>query len=113
MSSLVKVINERRIEIDGFLYVRSREGEHSKTYWDCKRVRDGECKARAITKVIDGVVSVLKGPEISKHIHAPSREEAEAERIKFAIKGRAGERTAPAVLLQGNVVVSDVCTRTI
>lgn len=100
MPPRVKIISERRIEINGFLYVRSREVAGT-SYWDCKKVRDKICKARAVTKVIDGAVSVIKGPEVSKHTHPPSREEAEAERIKTAIKSRAGERITPAVILQG------------
>lgn len=99
----IKVISERRIAIDGFLYSRSRQAG-GKTYWDCKKLRDRECKARAVTRLIDGVVTVEKGPDQSRHSHPPSREEVEAERIKHVILGRANEPHAPpSAILQGTL----------
>ena len=96
----VDVISTRRIAIDGYLYVYSREVSGT-TYWDCKKVRDKVCKARACTKIIDGTVTVMKGPETSRHAHPPNHDEVAAEKIKFRVKARATERATPAVILQG------------
>ena len=79
----------------------SREGNGCK-YWDCKKVRGKECKARAITKTLDGLVTVTKGPNESKHTHPPYQEEWEAEMIKKSIKNQAAEaHVPPTAILRG------------
>lgn len=79
-----KIISETRLVINGFLYFRSKEDEASnKIYWDCRRVRDNECKARAITSFSKpgSDFTILKGPRESLHEHLANPEEAEAEEI--------------------------------
>lgn len=50
------------------------------TYWDCLRVRDKECRARAVTSTNHlGELIVIKGPAQSAHRHAPNPDEVEAE----------------------------------
>ena len=50
-------------------------------YWDCRRVRTKECKARAITAVPNSnqQVIVLEGPSQSRHEHALNQEELAAD----------------------------------
>lgn len=70
----------RKLHLDGHLYVKSREG-NSKTYWDCRRIRRRECKARAITTTDEtGKIVVLKGPTQSIHTHPPDRAECAADK---------------------------------
>ena len=108
MPNEVKIISNTRIAIDGFLYVRSREGQDC-TYWDCKRVRDRVCKARAITKFSDGSVIVMKGPDKSIHTHPPSWEEVNADKVKHRIKQRAQEaHFPPVVILQGISLIYNI-----
>ena len=99
---MAKVIG-KKLQIDGYMYVRSREAK-SKIYWDCRRVRSGECKARAITTAPrdDGSVTVLKGPKESEHTHPPNREEAEAEKFVEELKEEAADHPElpPAQLLR-------------
>lgn len=97
-----RLISRTRLEIDGFLYVRSCKRKNS-TYWNCKKVRAGECKARAVTTVNPlQEIQVRKGPRESLHRHAPNRDAAEAERIVADIKTRAEAPGAkPATILRG------------
>lgn len=62
----VEMISERRLAIDGFLHIKSRD-RNGKTYWNCKKVRDKECKDRTISKVMGGNIEILKGPNVSAH----------------------------------------------
>lgn len=98
-----RILSRTRLDIDGYLYVRSYERKES-TYWDCKKLRDGECKARAVTtkNPLGGVV-VSKGWRESPHRHAPSRDVAEAEKIKADIKKRSeeDEQAKPSVIIRG------------
>ena len=72
-------VYDKKLTIDGFLYLRSKS-KKDKTYWDCKRLRLKECKARAITgEFASGDIMVLKGPRESPHSHPPNREECEVE----------------------------------
>lgn len=69
---------ERRLDIEGFLYVKSCNRNES-TYWDCSRLRNKECKARAVTTVNHAnQIIVLKGPNESRHSHPPNRDQVEA-----------------------------------
>ena len=64
-----------------------------RVYWDCLKLRNKECTARAITVTSsDGLLTVVQGPDISRHQHAPNREEAEAERRRLLLK-RAAQST--------------------
>lgn len=99
----VRLISERRLDIGGFLYCRSfvRDGS---TYWDCMKLRSKECSARAVTELNPaGDVIVKKGPRQSPHEHGPSRDAAEAERIKADIKRIADEDQdeMPAAIIRG------------
>lgn len=52
---------DKKLLLEGFIYLKSKS-QKNKTYWDCKRLRAGECKARAITTDPDneGRVRVIK-----------------------------------------------------
>ena len=70
------------LHVDGYVYVRSRETA-GKIYWDCNRVRRRECRARAISTLPgnNGAVTLYKGPNESKHAHAPNVEAVAAEEL--------------------------------
>lgn len=67
----------------GFIYTRSKFGENGVEYWDCQKLRNKQCRARAVSTEVNGNVVMTKEGE---HDHAPNRELAEAERIKFEVK---------------------------
>lgn len=82
----------------GYIYHRSRRGNNSMQYWDCTKLRQKECRARAITSGEDENVVMVKE---SDHDHAPDREVAEAERIKYLLKDKAlseGARPPTAII---------------
>ena len=90
---MAKIENNKLI-IDGFVYVKSRTSkDHDKIYWDCRKVRSKECRARAITDVPapGSAVVVLKGPVQSPHEHAPNRDECTAEVVMGRVKRKAAE----------------------
>lgn len=68
-------------------------------YWDCIKLRQQECRARAITSGEGEYVVMVKDPD---HDHAPDREVAEAERIKYVIKQDAltNEERPPTAILR-------------
>ena len=68
-------IVSRRLFINGFIYIYSREKNGIK-YWDCKKLRNGECNARAITKWNGRELVVIKGLDPNDHAHPADREEA-------------------------------------
>lgn len=39
---------EKQLIFDGFIYLKSKSAK-GKVYWDCKRLRTKECRARAVT----------------------------------------------------------------
>ena len=92
-----------KLHVDGYIYVRSRVAK-SKTYWDCRQVRSGTCKARAITteSAAAGKVTILKGPKESSHVHPPDREEASADAFTQKLKEDAAAHPdrAPSHLLR-------------
>lgn len=88
MNSGPEIVGGKRLFLEGFVYVRSKADGH-RTYWDCNKVRNKECKARAITVFVGENVVVEKGPDVSQHAHPPNREEAEAEKIKLNLKRKA------------------------
>ena len=60
-------IKNRKLLIDGYIYIESRRGS-DKIYWDCPRMRSRECKAQTITNLPAlGKDVVLKGPQESHH----------------------------------------------
>lgn len=73
-------------------------------YWDCRKVRAGECKAKAITSEpnSEGEVVIYKDPGLSGHDHPPNREEAAADVVRQAIKRKAASNPEqpPAQLLR-------------
>lgn len=88
-STRVTLVNGQ-LHLDGFIYIRSRSGK-SRVYWDCRKVRSGECKGRAVTTepTEDEEVIVLRGPKDSPHTHPPNREEAAADVVMEKIKRKA------------------------
>ena len=88
MANESEIVNAVLMFLMGFIYVRSRV-EGNRTYWDCKKVRNNECKARAITNLMGGKVSIVKGPDVSKHAHPSNREECDEEKIRMNLKRKA------------------------
>lgn len=86
-----KIIGKKLL-VDGYVYLRSSVTEE-KIYWDCNRVRNGHCTARAITNnpTLPTDVIVLKGPSESKHTHAPNQEEVKAQEITYTPKTKAAD----------------------
>lgn len=67
---------------EGFVYTRSKQ-QNGKTYWDCQKLREKLCTSRIVT------VGEGENTEITKskpHDHAPDREVAEAEVLKYNLK---------------------------
>lgn len=96
-------IGEKRLGIDGFLYLYSFKRKES-TYWDCTKVRTKECKARAVTsRNHRNEITVLKGPNESRHSHPPNRDQVTAEEIKIRIKEQAKEhpQAMPSAIVRG------------
>lgn len=89
MNSEPEIINETRLFVDGYVYLRSSIPVSTTTYWKCPQLRQKQCGARAITVTAAGKVTVIKGPEKSPHTHPPNREFAEAEKIKVNLKRKA------------------------
>lgn len=107
-----EVVNEKRLLIDGYIYVRSGRPKGRTTQWECNRLWKKECPARATTVTApSGPVTVIKGlkkldqnyhikknkllnsnysgPNESEHSHPPNREEADAEKRKLNLKRKA------------------------
>lgn len=68
---------------EGFIYTRSHKPKNGKTYWDCQKLRQQLCTARIVTITRDGETFISKS---KPHEHAPDRELAEAEVVKFNLK---------------------------
>lgn len=105
-AGLPKIV-EKKLYLDGFIFLRSKV-EKGKIYWECKRLRAKECKARAITTEPDaqGNFTITKRPEIDHHLHAPNQEECQAELLRIKIKRRAEEHPEepPAAILRRELV---------
>lgn len=109
-----QLVNEKRLLIDGYVYVRSGRPRGNRTHWECNRLWKKECPARATTVTArSGPVTVIKGmrcfvkilflyfvilwnlllnflgPNKSEHSHPPNREEADAEKRKLNLKRKA------------------------
>lgn len=71
-------IVDKKLLYEGFIYLRSRV-RGRKTYWDCNRLRCGECCARAVTTLQGEEVLVLKVSSREgndyPHSHPPNQEE--------------------------------------
>ena len=81
---------------DGHMYYR-RDTKKGTTYWN--RVKKGECKATASTKVLDQKLEVLK---TKPHTHAPNQEEVQAEKTVQNLKRIASDHPElpPAQILR-------------
>lgn len=84
MLNMAKLV-DGKLQIDGFRYVRSKSVK-GRTYWDCQLVRDGLCRARAITNNDAAHIVVIKGPAESKHEHPPNWEECAAAEVIARVK---------------------------
>lgn len=100
MNSEPEIIS-RRLFINGFIYIYSREKNGNK-YWDCKILRSKECTARAITKWNGGELVIIKGLDPKDHAHPANREEAEAEKVQLKLKRKAEDHPElpPAKILR-------------
>lgn len=100
MAEAAEIITSRRggkkLLHKGFIYYR-RDSRKGNTYWACSK--KGECKATAVTSFSNGAVEVLKEKE---HVHAPNREEVEAERVVTTLKRIASDHPElpPAQILR-------------
>lgn len=93
-----QIIN-KKLYMDGFIYYKTTSTA-KKIYWECKKYRAGECRARAITNA-SGSLVILKRPAIDDHLHAPNQHECEAEIAKNDLKREAEanpERPPSAIL---------------
>lgn len=81
----------KKLLLGGFIYVRSKQSTNGNFYWDCQKVRRGECKARAITRTSAAGLIIVKGPEESKHEHPPNQDMAKAEAAVVNMKRTAEE----------------------
>ena len=88
MNDEPEIINDTRLLLGGFVYVRSKKPVNNRVYWECKKLRNNECSAREITISGNGqgTVSVVKGPTESPHSHAPNREFAATEKVRLQLK---------------------------
>ncbi|KAJ8670726.1 hypothetical protein QAD02_001985 [Eretmocerus hayati] len=75
----------------GFIYVRSKAGQNGKFHWACQRLRKGECSARAVSVQSGESITIIKGPDESKHSHPAAPDEAKAEIVKLNLKRPAEE----------------------
>ena len=101
MNSAPEIVNDVRLFVDGYVYSRSKFSG-CRVYWDFLKLRNKECTTRASTVTSpDGLLTVVQGPDISWHQHAPNREEADAERKRLLLK-RAAQSTddRPAAMVR-------------
>ena len=86
----------------GYIYLQSRVTK-GRVYWDCKKLRGGECTARAVTSdpTAGEPVEVYKGVPELDHSHPPNQEESAAERLTTTLKRKAANHPeqSPAQLL--------------
>src|SRR6266576_7244547 len=80
-------INGKKLFLNGYIYLRSCS-RNGRVYWDCQKVRQKECKGRAVTNdPQEGEpVIVHKGPAESPHQHAPNQEEVCAAALTQNLK---------------------------
>ncbi len=102
---MAEIVGSKLI-IDGFIYPCCRQCG-IRTYWDCQKVKVGECTARAITAAAateEGIV-VIRGPAESSHTHPPSQEQCKAEKVLTRVKRKAEEHPEqpPAQLLRNEL----------
>ena len=92
-----------KLHVEGYIYVKCRTRK-GRTYWDCRRVRRGECRARAITDdPLDRTkITLIKRTE---HQHPPDRDECAAEEVVETLKRKAATRpeVTPAELLRSEM----------
>jgi len=97
---------DNKLLIDGYTYYKAR-AEKGKIYWACRRGKEKESSAPAITleRLVDGNIEVIKGPSELKHSHPPNREKTAAEKIMAWLKRKAQEHPEqpPAQLLHTEV----------
>jgi len=80
--------NGKKLIIDGFVYVKSRE-RGTRMYWDRQKVRPGECTAQAVTSLIKrplDSITVLSGPTTSRLSHPPNQDAVKAQVIVEEMK---------------------------
>ncbi len=102
-----KIIGSKLI-IDGFIHLRCLQCG-IRSYWDCQKVRDGECTATAITAAAaaeEGIVGI-RGLVESSHTHSPSQKQSNAEEVLSRVKRKAKEHPeqGPVQLLRNELAV--------
>ncbi|KAJ8665095.1 hypothetical protein QAD02_006757 [Eretmocerus hayati] len=125
--SNVKLIG-KRLYIDGFLYVKNHKADNGKIHWECRRVRQGTCHARAVTSdpALDKNIVVFRGLEESSHSHAPSladyeeaekleelsklreRESQSDDQITEDYESSSGSQTVSEIEMQNSITEADV-----
>ncbi len=98
---MTKTVGSKLI-IDEFIDLHCRQCG-IRTYWDCQKVRAGECTASAIPAAAateEGIV-VIRGPVKWSHTHPPSQKQCKAEEVLTWEKRKAEEHPEqpPAELL--------------
>lgn len=96
MNPKPEIINENRLILDGFVYVRSKPWGN-KTHWDCHLLRRGQRTApSACFQVVTGPGAFIatktpvekegveKSKEKSEHTHPPNTEYVGAEKMKLS-----------------------------
>ena len=75
----------------GFVYLRSKI-ENGKIYWECQKLRHGECRVRVITiDTLNGEIIFHKRAKDEDHTHFPNQEQCEAEEANYRMKRKADE----------------------
>ena len=96
----IPIIVDKKLLLQGYVFLRSRAPEPNKpTYWECRRLKSGACKARAVTVGEGANLTVTK---CGQHEHPPDREECEAEKVMNRLKRKAEDEVAlpPSLLLR-------------
>ena len=99
---MVKII-DNKLHMDGCVFLKSKT-RNGRIYWDCRKVRGGECRARAVTAEAlspEGEVIFYKRPKIEEHTHVGNEEECLADNLRSSLKRKAEdnpERPPSAIL---------------
>lgn len=96
----------KQMTLDGYVYQKALTKE-GRTYWVCRLVKRKECKARAITTdpTSGQPIIVYKGPDESRHAHAPNVDENIARQLARSIQRKAAENPAqpPSQLIRNEL----------
>jgi len=96
-------LTDGKLHLEAFVYLRSGPPKKTRVYWACRKLRSGECKAKAITLITTDCdeVIVYKGRQESRHTHALNREAIAADPLAQTLMRKANDnpQQPPAQLL--------------